>query len=115
MALPNTLTSFFRERRFRPSAVPTVATFAFLALAIALGNWQRHRAAEKDALAAQFAAAAHEPPVELPSRDEDALAHRFRVVRASGRYDAARQMLIDNKVRGGRPGFDVVAPLELAG
>jgi surfeit locus 1 family protein len=115
MSMPNTVTAFFRNRAFRPRAVPTVATIAFVALTMVLGNWQRHRAEEKDALAAQLAAAAREPPVELPARDDDALRLRFRVVRAGGQYDASRQILIDNKVRAGRAGFDVVTPLRLAG
>ena len=41
--MPNAVTSFFRERQFRPRPIPTVATVAFLALTIALGNWQRSR------------------------------------------------------------------------
>src|SRR5690348_12413744 len=114
-ALPNTMRALFAGRRFRPRAVPTLATVAFLALTLALGNWQRHRAAEKDALAAQSAVAAREPPVELPARDDDALRLRSRAVRASGQYEASRQILIDNKVRAGRAGFDVVAPLRLSG
>ena len=115
MSVPNAVTRFFRDRTFRPRTIPTVATVAFVALAIALGNWQRHRAAEKDALAAQFEAAAGETPVELPARDDVALALRFRAVTATGEYDAGRQILIDNKVRAGHPGFDVVAPLRLEG
>ncbi|HTS21472.1 MAG TPA: SURF1 family protein [Casimicrobiaceae bacterium] len=115
IALPNGLESFFAGKEFRPRVVPTVATVAFVALAVVLGNWQRHRAAEKDALAAELAAAEKAPPVGLPARDEDALALRFRTVRASGDYDASRQILIDNKLRKGRPGFDVVTPLRLAG
>jgi len=112
--MPNAVTSFFRERQFRPRAIPTAAMIAFVALTIALGNWQRHRAAEKDALAEQLAAASREAPVELPFRDDEALALRFRTVRATGQYEAARQILIDNRVRSGKPGFDVVAPLKLA-
>src|SRR5215472_12931909 len=115
MSVPNAVASFFRHRQFRPRTIPTLAAVAFIALTIALGNWQRHRAAEKDALAAQFAAAAREPALELPSVDEEALALRFRSVKATGEYDAKQQILIDNKVRAGRPGFDVVAPLKLEG
>lgn len=115
LALPNPMRSLLAGRRFRPRLVPTLATLAFVALTVALGNWQRHRAEEKDQLEARFAAASREPPVELPARDTDALALRFRTVRASGHYEASRQILIDNKVHAGRPGFDVVAPLRLAG
>lgn len=116
--LPNmrtsSVTSFFARRRFRPRFVPTVAMVGFVALTIALGNWQRHRAQEKDALAATFAAALREPSVPLPLRDDEALALRFRTVRATGRYEASQQILIDNKVHAGRAGFEVVAPLRLA-
>ncbi len=115
MALPNAMRPLLARRRFRPRVVPTLATVAFLALTVSLGNWQRHRAAEKDALAAQLAVAAAESPVDLPARDDDALRLRFRAVRASGQYDASRQIFIDNKVRAGRAGFEVVAPLRLNG
>ena len=113
-AMPNAVRAFFATRRFRPRPITTLLTIALVALTIALGNWQRHRAAEKDAVAARFTSAAKQPPVELPSRGDDALALRFRTVRARGEYDASRQILIDNKVRDGRAGFDVVAPLRLA-
>ena len=53
------------------------------------------------------------PPVALP-RTDDWTAWRYRAVVATGTFDAARQILIDNKVRGGRAGFDVVTPLALS-
>jgi surfeit locus 1 family protein len=115
IVLPNVLTSFLARRRFRPGRWPTLATIAFCALAIGLGNWQRHRAAEKDALAADYAAASRQPPAELPAGDDDATRLRYRTVRIAGEYDAARQIFIDNQVHAGRAGFDVVAPLRLAG
>src|SRR5438105_10342449 len=115
MALPNAISSLLARRRFRPGIVPTIAMIAFVAMTVALGNWQRHRAAEKEALAERFRAAEKAPPVEVPVRDDDALALRFHAVRAQGQYDATHQILIDNKVNAGRPGFHVVAPLRLAG
>jgi cytochrome oxidase assembly protein ShyY1 len=87
---------------------------ALVALTVALGNWQRHRAAEKQALAEQAEAAAAQAPLELSGAESDAAALLYRAVRATGEYDAAHQLLIDNKVHAGRPGFHVVAPLRLA-
>ena len=115
MRLPNRLASFLATRRFRPGALPTLCMIAFVALTLGMGNWQRHRAAEKDELAAQFAAAASAPPVDLIPGEPDPSALRFRSVRARGQYDAARELFIDNKVHAGRAGYDVVAPLKLAG
>ena len=113
--MPNRLSTFFITRRFRPALLPTLAMLVLVALTVALGNWQRHRAAEKESLAAQYATAAREPARELSGAEVDATALRYRTVRVRGEYDAAHQLLIDNKVRTGRAGFDVVAPLKLAG
>ena len=38
----------------------------------------------------------------------------YRTVHGSGEYDAAHAVLIDNKVRGGRPGYEVVTPFKIA-
>ncbi|MDQ2962285.1 MAG: SURF1 family protein [Pseudomonadota bacterium] len=114
MGLSNSVTQFFATRRFRPRWLPTLGMIAVVAITVALGNWQRHRAIQKETLAAQFATAAGEPPVELIPDDTDAARLRFRIVRATGEYEAARQLFVDNKVHAGRAGFEVVAPLKLA-
>lgn len=106
--------SFFATHRFRPTPVLTLAMVAVAALAIALGNWQRHRADDKRSAAAQASAAALEPPLDLAAAPDDAATIIYRTVRGSGEYDAAHAMLIDNRVHGGRPGYEVVTPLKVA-
>jgi surfeit locus 1 family protein len=101
------------ERRFRPAIVPTLAAIAAIAVFVAAGNWQRGRMDQKLALRAQLEAAAELPPVAFP-RTDDWAAWRYRAVVATGTFDAARQILIDNKVRGGRAGYDVVTPIALS-
>ena len=108
------VSSFFAKHRFRPTLVPTVAMIAVAALAIALGNWQRHRADEKSAAAALASAAAREAPLDLSAAGSDATAVLYRIVQGVGEYDAAHGVLIDNKVHGGRPGYDVVTPFKIA-
>lgn len=112
--MPNPIVSFLARRRFRPTLWPTLGLAVLLAATVGLGNWQRHRGAEKEALREQYERTAHQPPLELTSSAADVAALRFRPVRASGEFDGRRQVLIDNKVHAGRPGFDVVTPLKLA-
>ncbi len=89
---------------------------AAVAFFVAAGHWQQRRMHEKEALRAQLdatASAAALPLVALPT-GSDWLALRYHPVVAAGVYDARRQILIDNKVYGGRVGYDVVTPLKLA-
>jgi len=97
-------------RRFAPTLVPTLAAASFLALFVWLGQWQVGRAAEKRELFEGFAAGA-QAPVALPGID--ATVPRYRMVSASGRYEASRQFLLDNVVQDGRVGYYVLTPLVL--
>jgi len=103
-----------RARGLVRRALPTLAMVALVALCVAAGNWQRGRMTQKEALGAQQAAAAGAPVAALPSGVSDWSAWRFRRVELAGRYDAARQILVDNKVHAGRAGYHVVTPLLLA-
>ena len=112
--MPNPIGSFLARRRFRPTLWPTLGLAVLVAATVGLGNWQRQRGAEKQALREQYELTAHQPPLELTAASADVAALRFRPVRASGEFDGRRQVLIDNKIYAGRPGFDVVTPLKLA-
>ena len=102
-------------RRFRPRALPTLATVAAVALFVAAGQWQGRRMEQKEALRAQFDAASVQTPIAMPSlpTDADWTALRYRPVVATGEYDARRQVLVDNRVHEGRAGYHVVTPLVL--
>ena len=93
--------------------MPALATFAAIAVFVTAGNWQRDRMHQKETLAEQLAAAATAPAQPLPRNEVDWAPWRFRVVELSGRYDADRQILIDNRVHAGRTGYHVVTPLLL--
>src|SRR4029079_18925135 len=75
----------------RPRAWALVLAVAACAAFIALGQWQARRADEKRALGAQV--------------------QRIRVV---GEFMPERTVLLDNKVRHQRAGYEVVTPLRLA-
>ncbi len=101
-----------KPRRFRPAALPTVAALVGIAIFIAAGNWQRGRMEQKLELRAQFDVAAAQAPVPVP-QDRDWTNWRYRPVSASGVFDAAHQILVDNRIHAGRVGYHVVTPLRL--
>jgi surfeit locus 1 family protein len=76
---------------FRPRVWALALAAAGCAAFVALGNWQARRADDKRALAE----------------------HVQRIV-VHGEFLPERAVLLDNKVRGGRPGYEVVTPLRLA-
>jgi surfeit locus 1 family protein len=96
---------------------PRLWTLAAAALAcvifVGLGNWQARRADEKRSLALALDQAMGLPPLELPAGPVAAAPLIHKRVAARGRFIAARTVLLDNKLRGGRPGYEVVTPLHL--
>jgi surfeit locus 1 family protein len=114
-ALDANLPTASPRRRIRPRLVPTLAAIAAIAACVAAGNWQRDRMHAKEALRAQFDAAASAAPVALASLPAaaDWPSLRYRPVTATGEYLAGQQIFVDNKVMAGRVGFHVVTPLSL--
>ena len=103
-------------RRFRPRALPTLATIVAVAVFVSAGQWQQRRMHDKEALRAQFDAAALEAPVALAALPEstDWNALRYHLVIAAGHYDAHRQVLVDNRIHDGHAGYHVITPLVLS-
>ncbi len=100
-------------RGFARLLLPPLAAAAALALLVSLGLWQLERARTKEALQARFDAHAVLPAVSLAELDVGAAANRYRRVVATGRFDTARQWLLDNQVRDGAAGYHVYAALRL--
>jgi surfeit locus 1 family protein len=97
----------------RPAWVPTLAAIVTVALCVTAGNWQHRRMLEKEAQQRAIALATTLPAVPLPNDVDDWRGWRYREVTVTGKFDARRQILVDNRVHAGQAGFDVVAPLAL--
>nr|WP_255432041.1 SURF1 family protein [Pantoea sp. Ap-967] len=96
-------------RPFRPGWIPTLLVFALLPGLIALGCWQLGRADEKRALLTTYAEREVEPPVatsQLPQTPDPA----YRRVRLFGRFDAEHSILLDNSMRDGQAGVELLQP-----
>ncbi len=96
---------------FEPKPFTTLLTIALIAMLLSLGRWQLRRADEKRALYDAFSrgtdatqaigAATHRLP-------------RYQHVDGRGKYDSARQVLIDNMSNAeGRAGYFVITPFTL--
>jgi surfeit locus 1 family protein len=102
---------------------PGLFTLIGLAILIALGFWQLHRLAWKEALIAEVSARADAPPVAAPDEADwtglDPARYEYRRVRVAGTYDFANQALVfraleNPRGRYGGPGYLVLTPLRLA-
>ncbi|HEY5365444.1 MAG TPA: SURF1 family protein [Casimicrobiaceae bacterium] len=102
-----------RSAERRVGRVPTLAAAALIVLFLCAAYWQYTRMHGKEVLRAALDAATAAPPIDLPQGVDDWAALRFRPVLLTGRYDAAHQILIDNRIDDGRVGYHVVTPLDL--
>lgn len=99
---------------FRPGWSSTIALLLFLPILLSLGFWQLDRGQQKAEWQAAFADKSNQPPVTLTEATLSDSASRYQRVIASGRYDDAHQVLLDNQVRNGQPGYHVLTPLHLS-
>ena len=100
------------HRKFRAGIGMTALALAGVLLFGQLGRWQWHRAAEKRALEALFAAGAAASPIEPGTRPLAGLP-RYTLLRLRGHYDGGHQFLLDNISRDGAAGYEVLTPFEL--
>jgi surfeit locus 1 family protein len=104
------------DRLERRSALwPLLAAVLGIAAAVALGNWQLGRAAQKREVQAKLNARAGEPPIAIPSDELAPSAVDLRRVETRGVFDPRYTVFIDNRVHRGVPGYEVVTPLRIEG
>src|ERR1700682_779996 len=103
----------FGRRVFAPSAAFTVATLLLCALFVRLGAWQWHKGIERQPEWTRFARGADQV-IALGARAVSDVP-LFQRVRVTGRLDAARQFLLDNRTSRGRSGYEVLTPFTRAG
>ena len=100
------------NRTFAPTWFAVAITIAAIVVFVRLALWQLGRAAEKEEVQERYAAG-QQQVVELTAANAATLT-QYQRVRARGRYDSARQILLDSMPSAmGQPGYRVVTPFEL--
>jgi len=101
---------------FNPGLIPTLATLIMFPLLLTLGFWQLDRAAQKQSQYDNFIEKSGRGSVDLNNViplpvDDDILWRRARI---QGHYAETGVFLLDNQVLGGRAGYFVYSPFEIA-
>lgn len=99
-------------KKFRPSLWGTLGLVAGSIIFCSAGFWQLERAAAKRELFAAFEQGGGEL-LRGPVADGDAEQYLYRRMTLTGRYAADRQILLDNMMHNGRPGYQVLTPLRI--
>ena len=91
---------------WQPNAKLLLFACLMTPLLISLGYWQLDRADEKRQILAEFVGNQQSAPVALAEL-KGAKNLQYRAVQLRGKLDATRRLLLDNRVRNGRPGYEV--------
>lgn len=105
----------FGDLEFRFRWVPALMLALPIPVFVALGMWQLDRADQKQDQARTLSARAAMPALALKEPVTEVEDLRFRKLQARGVYEAADQILIENRRQGNRNGFYVITPLRIAG
>jgi len=98
---------------FSPGLWASVVTVLLLALLVSLGFWQLERAEQKRALLSGYHDAPGGAVIELEPDVRSYADFDYQFASATGRYDPARQFLLDNRTHHGQAGYHVLTPFLL--
>src|SRR5207253_7334134 len=96
-------------KRFHPGIAPTLVVLVLLPVLVALGFWQLGRGEQKRVLLANYAERRVAEPMlfDQLQRFEDPA---FRRVRLRGQFDSGHSVLLDNRMRNGKVGVELLQP-----
>ena len=95
--------------------MPALAALAGIALTAAAGNWQLNRAHEKERLQRDYERGVAAAPLQLGAAPANAGDLRMRSIESQGEFVPSGLILLDNKMRNGVPGYEVIMPLRVDG
>ena len=100
---------------WHPDWRTSLFTGLLLPLLLGLGVWQLQRAEEKQLIVRGWELRQQQSPQPLPPSDAGEAALAYLRVELRGEFLPGKQFFLDNRMRRGRYGQEVVTPLRLAG
>ena len=102
-----------RRIQFAPPLLAVMISIFGISLFIALGKWQLERADEKTELLRHYERQQAQPSVALPDGNIENLGQwHYQKISLTGKPLHDRQFLLDNQMRDGKPGLNVITPFE---
>jgi len=77
-------------------------------------HWQPNRADEKSAIVAAFSANQQAAPADVKALLAGGN-QQYRPAWLTGALDSSRQIVLDNRVKNGRPGYEILEPMSVKG
>lgn len=101
--------------KWQPNAKLLVFSLLMLPLLLCLGVWQLDRADEKQQIVDHHAVNQQLPPVTTVEElvaDRD---HQYRLAWLRAKVDNQRVIILDNRVKNGRPGYEILQAAKVSG
>lgn len=99
----------------RPRWLPPVAAIVGALLTAAAGIWQLDRAHQKELLQQAYERAVSDAPVRLTPARVGVEDIRLRRVEVEGEFVPDAMVLLDNRIRAGVAGYEVLMPVKIGG
>ncbi|MBT4212401.1 MAG: SURF1 family protein [Porticoccaceae bacterium] len=106
--------SSVQQFHWQPNKKLLVLMFFLFPLLIFLGFWQLDRADEKSAIVAAFSANQQAAPADVKALLAGGN-QQYRSAWLTGALDSSRQIVLDNRVKNGRPGYEILEPMSVKG
>lgn len=104
----------FGNSRFRPTIFASVITAVAIGVFLNLAAWQWDRAKYKEAQIGKMLEQNEQAPLMIEDVSTiDWPEQRYRMVQLEGEFDYDKEILLDNVVVKGKPGYAVLTPLQL--
>ncbi len=101
--------------KWQPNAKLLVFSLLMLPLLLSLGSWQLQRGEEKQQIVDQHSRNQQMPSVVNIEELAADLDHQYRLAWLRGTVDNQRVIILDNKVKNGRPGYEIFQPVTISG